>query len=94
MPRGCTYESQYVKYEFEAQKTGHIYCFVESHSVITDIDGDGKVGTADVFYIAKNYGKRISWKDPEYACDMDCDGWITMRDVTLIAMDFGRTIPP
>lgn len=92
--REQTYESQYVKYEFEAQKTGDIYCFVQSHSVITDINGDGKVGIADIFYIAKNYGKHIQWGTPEYACDMDCDLYITMNDVGLIAIDFGRTIPP
>lgn len=77
-------------------KTGSVKFYLESHCIITDINGDGKVDIKDVFLLSKAYGTHLDngINDANYPCDMDCDLWIDFEDLHLLMLDFGKTIPP
>lgn len=87
---------QNVTCKFEAQKLGEVYCFCESHCIMTDVNGDGKVNIIDISLIAREYGKTLEYgyKDPLLTYDMDVDFRIFDNDLALAAIDFGQTIPP
>lgn len=96
VPREMGVGFQYIDYRFTVTKTGSVKFYLESHCIITDINGDGKVGIADVFLLSKAYGAHLDYgtKDANYPCDMDCDFWIDFEDIHLLQLDYGRTIPP
>lgn len=96
VPREMLVYYQYVDYRFTVTETGSIKFYFESHCIITDINGDGKVDIKDLSLLSKAYGAHLDYgiKDANYPCDMDCDLWIDFEDLHLIMLDYGKTIPP
>jgi hypothetical protein len=57
-----------------------------------DLDGDGKVGLADFFHLADQFGSRRgepTWQD---GSDLDGDGTVSLDDFFCLADQFGRGI--
>ncbi|MEM3731010.1 MAG: hypothetical protein QW667_08035 [Candidatus Bathyarchaeia archaeon] len=95
VPRGyALIDCQNITISFTAVKTGTVYCYFESHCVITDVNGDGVVNILDISAIAIRYGQRVHWEHPNYIYDVDCDTWIDMNDLIFTSSEFGRQIPP
>jgi hypothetical protein len=96
VPRETFVYYQYVDYNFTVTETGSVTFYFESHCIITDINGDGKVDLKDVSPVAKMYGTHLDYgiKDANYPYDMNCDFWIDFEDLHLVMLDYGKTIPP
>jgi len=96
VPRETLVCYQYVDYNFTVTETGTVKFYFESHCIITDINGDGKVSYEDLFMVAGAYGAHLDYgiNDENYPCDMDCDLWIDFEDLHLVTLDYGKTISP
>jgi len=63
-----------------------------SHSVITDVNGDGVVNMKDISAVAK-YVTTVYTDGSLTTYDMNMDGIVDLVDVQLVAIDFGFTVP-
>ena len=63
------------------------------HSVITDVNGDGKVDIKDVNLVAR-YVTTPYTDGSLNVYDLNMDQVIDLIDVSLVALDYGFTVPP
>jgi hypothetical protein len=73
-----------------AASPGAVYAQEYSSRLLGDIDGDGKVGFADLVAIAQNYGKSARTLAQG---DWTGDGLVDFADLVLIAQTYGTALP-
>jgi hypothetical protein len=94
--RGQTLTNAY-QVNYTVQVTGapitNILFGIVYRSVITDVNGDGKVDGKDITLVAGHIGS-VYTDGTLTAYDMDMNGIIDLIDVGLVALDFGFAVPP
>lgn len=81
--------------QFEITGSGYVEFYIDSHAVITDVNGDHRVDIKDLALIAKYYGSTYSGGrlDPLFVYDMNVDFVIDIFDLSFAAKDYGFIVP-
>jgi glucose/arabinose dehydrogenase/plastocyanin len=102
-PASPNFQSGTVSYEFTAGVAGSFtyYCqfhrsrmfgtfIVKEGTLITDVNGDGKVDILDIFIVANAFNSKPGDTAYNPQVDLDQNGMVNILDIFKVAKDFGK----